>query len=288
MQVIKQSVERIPTPYEALHQDSYGTIEISHISSEGDTRWKGIRRRYHTLEKIKDEFVEKYDNENIYFSMNRFKVTSRRQENLLEITSLWSDIDYYKTDYTKEQVIGQIEIMIEDREIPRPTFIVDSGRGIYLIWKIQRVPKEALMRWKRIMEYFQEKLEYLGADARCIEPSRILRMNGSIHQGTKKVVSTIEYTGNIYTLHNLAKEFSYALPYSKPNVTTKTKRTKTYKPYYHNRNVLYLQNQYKVYQARIQDLSKLAELREYNVRGTRELMYFWFGIGNIVPQKTKI
>lgn len=51
-----------------------------------------------------------------------------------------------------------------NKTIPRPTFIVDSGRGLYLEWKINAVPSMALPLWKAVQEYLYRVLKPYGAD----------------------------------------------------------------------------------------------------------------------------
>lgn len=51
-----------------------------------------------------------------------------------------------------------------NKTILRPTFIVDSGRGLYLEWKINAVPSMALPLWKAVQEYLYRVLKPYGAD----------------------------------------------------------------------------------------------------------------------------
>ena len=67
-----------------------------------------------------------------YVSMNTFFIPQRRAIRARHIHSLYLDIDYYKTPYTKEQVIEAVEWLVKNEEIPLPTLIAHSGRGIYL------------------------------------------------------------------------------------------------------------------------------------------------------------
>ena len=40
-----------------------------------------------------------------------------------------------------------------NQSIPIPNYVIDSGRGMYLIWLINKVPSQALALWKAIQEY---------------------------------------------------------------------------------------------------------------------------------------
>lgn len=279
MEALKKN-SAVPSLFDTIHGDSKGIVEIVNFNTFG--RVDKINRQYGTLVRhyYEDMFMKHLDKD-LYFSLNSFSKLNRRQENLLELKALWSDLDYYKTKYTKNQVLYAIEDMVHNNELPQPTFIVDSGRGIYLIWKIARTPPQALERWRNIMLYIHNKLIDYGADRACVEPSRVLRLDGSINSKSKKSVEVINYTGAIYNLYTLNKDY-LSLPQRKieePLRTTTNKpinRTKNKKYRTNGKNVLYLHNQYKTYLSRLQDIETLCLLRNYEIEKyhCRELILF--------------
>lgn len=276
------SIEDI-SPFHEIHQSSKGMIELCHLQKNSiPTKWHGIHRRYGTLVRhYIEQLAADHNNESIYYSMNTFKSYKRNKENLLELKALYLDVDCYTKGYTQEQTIAYVEDLVKQNKIPSPTFTVDSGRGLYLIWKIHMAPPQALPRWKKLMDYFYEQLKEYGADPKCLEPARILRLNGTVHEETKKVVRTISYVPITYNLYNLRNDYLQPLqrlnnPISIANPKNKINTNKSKYRFTKSNNVLYLQNQYKTYQARIQDLYKLAELREYSLKKyhCREMMCF--------------
>lgn len=267
--------------FHELHRTSKATIQIAHINRELSI-WDGVVRRYDTICKhYLPTLIKKYGNTDLYYSLNTFKGCSRKQENLVYINALYIDIDYYKENLSKEYVLGYIFDLVDQEKMPMPTYLTDSGRGMYAIWKIQGVPKEALNKWRMCMQYLYKLLEPIGADPSCVEPSRIFRLDGSYHSGAKKIVHTVRYSEIPYTLYNFSKQYLSAVPKPTeiPKVKTKAKPklgNRSIFGYNGNKQVLYLYNQYKVYEDRIQDLYKLAELREYDMKAyhCRELMIF--------------
>ncbi|MGL5691408.1 MAG: hypothetical protein ACRDD8_11405 [Bacteroidales bacterium] len=267
--------------FHELHRNSKATIQIAHIN-RGEAQWDGVVRRYETIcKKYLPTLAEKYDNTDLYYSLNTFKHCSRKQENLVYLNALYIDIDYYKNNLSQEYVLGYIHNLVDQNQMPMPTFIVDSGRGLYAIWQIQGVPKQALQKWRRCMKYLYNLLEPVGADPACVEPTRIFRLNGSYHSQAKKIVQTISYVGTTHSLYHFEKEYLAAVPKpledprGKPKAKPKLGNRSTF-GYKGNKEILYLYNQYKVYEDRIQDLYKLAELRDYDLKPyhCRELMLF--------------
>ncbi len=274
---------------ECLHHDSAATVEVSHINKQADRKKEKsffyITRQYKTLiqQKYIDNLQTEHANTDMYFSLNTFRHCKRNQENLHELKALYLDIDYYNKNLTQAEVLEHLSKQVQHKKIPNPSYIVDSGRGLYYIWKINNTPPQALMRWLSMMKKLCALFEEVGADRSCVDSARIFRMTGSIHSQNKKTVRIIGGSHTTYNLNSLYKEYFEALPYeqeekNKPKVKNNTKR----KPkYYKKNNLLYLHNQYKTYQARLQDLEKLTELREYNLapyqcrESTIFLMRYW-------------
>lgn len=85
------------------------------------------------------------------------------------------------------------------KSIPMPNFMIDSGRGLYLIWRIKAVPAQALPLWKAIEEYLYNNLKILGADRKALDPTRILRVAGTINTNSNTRVQIIESYDYSYT-----------------------------------------------------------------------------------------
>ena len=122
-----------------VHRDSEGWITKARISNEGYKQW-----HYKRLKLIQLEF----DEDNTYITLNTFYKTYRRLECLKELNALFIDLDIYKTGFTKEQILINLNENYFGISIPIPNFVVDSGRGLYLIWLIKKVPSMALPLWK--------------------------------------------------------------------------------------------------------------------------------------------
>lgn len=237
-----------------IHSDSKGWITRSVIDDNGYKQW------HYKYAQLKDlEFT----GENIYITLNTFYKPCRRLENVKELNCLYIDLDYYKTGKVRSQILMDLEENYFNKKIPIPNYVLDSGRGLYLIWRINKVPSQALPLWKAVQDYFYNQLKSLGADRQALDSTRILRVPNSINSKSNTVVSVIEQYDYVYDLREIQNNF---LPTLKPKEKKKGRPSKI--------NFIYRER--SLYYARIQDIIKLCELREYDLKGHREVILFLY------------
>ena len=250
-----QAIKKNKVEYiDRVHGNSKGWITRSCIDENGYSQW-----HYKYLELKETDLT----GENIYITLNTFYKPCRRLECIKELNFVYIDLDYYKTKYTKEQVIMNLESNYFNKIIPATNYIIDSGRGLALLWNINKVPSQALPLWKAIQEYLYHQLKEFGADRQALDATRVLRVPGSINSKSKTVVSIIDEYDYIYDLREIQKEF---LPELKPTEKKKGRPKK----------INYIYRERSLYYARIQDITKLCELREYDLRGHREIILFLY------------
>lgn len=117
------------------------------------------------------------------------------------------DLDIYNTKFTKEQILMDLEKNYYGSKIPIPSFVVDSGRGLYLIWLISFVPYKALALWKAIEEYLYKTLKEFGADKKALDCTRILSIPGTINSKSGTKVKIIDFYEYRYDFMEIEKEF---------------------------------------------------------------------------------
>ena len=250
-----QAIKKNKVEYiDRVHGNSKGWITRSCIDENGYSQW---HYKYAELREVD------LTGENIYITLNTFFKPYRRLECIKELNALFIDLDYYKTKFTKEQIIMNLEGNYFNKIIPATNYILDSGRGLALIWLINKVPSQALPLWKAIVEYLYNQLKEFGADRQALDATRILRVPGSINSKSKTVVSIIDEYDYIYDLREIQKEF---LPELKPKEKRKGRPKK----------INYVYRERSLYYARIHDITKLCELREYDLRGHREIILFLY------------
>ena len=249
---IEESIEYIDT----LHGESKGWITKAEISKSREfNQW-----HYYIDDLLKQDF----NREDVYISMSTFYKPMRRIETIKELTCNFIDLDTYKTGFTKTQILMNLEENYFNKTIPRPNLILDSGRGLALIWSIEKVPHMALPLWKAVQEYLYSQLKEFGADRKALDATRILRVAGSINSKSGTRVTILEKYDYKYTLREIQGEF---LPDLDENRQKKKGRPK---------KVVYIHRERSLYQGRILDLVKLCELRNYDVKGQREIILFLY------------
>lgn len=239
---------------DTLHSDSKGWI----TKAEMNCGYKQWHYKYQEL------IAQDFEKENLYISLNTFYSTYRRIEYLKELKAQFIDLDIYKTGLTKEQILMNLEVDHFNKSIPRPNLIIDSGRGLYLIWLINSVPSKALPLWKSVEEYLYSVLKPFGADRQALDPTRVLRVPGSINSKSNTKVEVIEQYEYLYDLREIQNEF---LPELDENRTKKRGRPS---------KKVFIHRERSLYYARIQDIIKLCELREYDLESHRELILFLY------------
>ena len=254
---------------QALRQEKYSELisylDILHSTSKGWITRAEINCGYKQWHyKYNDLLGQDFNKENVFMSLNTFYSTFRRLEYLKELKAQFIDLDTYKTGFTKEQILMNLEENYFNQSIPRPNFIVDSGRGLYLIWLLNSVPSKALPLWKAIEEYLYSVLKPFGADRQALDPTRVLRVPGSINSKSNTTVKVIEQYNYIYDLREIQKEFLPELEERKANKKGRPSKT------------VFIHRERSLYYARIQDIIKLCELREYDLKGNRELVLFLY------------
>ncbi|HBF7390209.1 TPA: DNA-binding response regulator [Clostridioides difficile] len=249
---IDESIEYI----DRLHGECKGWITKAEISKLKEfSQW-------HYL--VEDLLKQDFDKEDVYISMNTFYKPVRRIETIKELTCNFIDLDTYNTKFTNTQILMNLEANYFNKLIPIPNLIIGSGRGLTLMWLIQRVPYMALPLWKAIQEYLYIQLKEFGADIKALDATRILRVPGSINSKSGTRVKILEKYDYVYTLREIQREF---LPDLDENRTQKKGRPK---------KVVYIHRERSLYQGRILDLVKLCELRNYDMKGYREIILFLY------------
>ena len=238
-----------------IHGDSKGWITKAKICDKEYKQW-----HY----KYKDLIELKFDEDNVYITLNTFYKTYRRIECIKELNALFIDLDIYKTGFTKEQILINLNENYFKQSMPIPNFIIDSGRGLYLIWLIKKVPSMALPLWKAVEEYFYKTLKEFGADRQALDATRILRVPGSFNSKTHTEVKIIDNYDYLYDLREIQSEY---MPELSEKALVRRGRPK---------KVKYIFRERSLYYARIMDIIKLCELREYDLKGHRELILFLY------------
>jgi len=131
-----------------------------------------------------------------WLTQNSFHKPNRKTANLKALHNSYVDLDYYKVDQYKrsspDAMLTRALRIIEDAKIPLPNVIVDSGRGLQLKWCYPKpIREEALPRWRRVQLQLISLLAPLGADTTCKDPSRVLRLVGTLNSKSRSMTTVL-------------------------------------------------------------------------------------------------
>lgn len=156
-----------------------------------------------------------------YVSQAVFKRPNRRKENLQSIALLYLDIDFPRTDshggrrrgapVNDAAHLARVLAQLDKVGVPRPSYVLASGRGLHLKWLTDILPAKAASRWSACMRHLCDLLKALGADANALDTSRILRAVGSrntrAHREVRELWSNRDPAGGIrvYRFDKLAR-----------------------------------------------------------------------------------
>lgn len=148
--------------------------------------------------------------ENIYYTPNVYKQWSKgkTKDNVTILNCLWADVD--EDDLTAEQLEEKIAL----KGLPAPSFVIHTGHGYHIIWKLRpflilkKDTQYFRKKWKRIIDYISEDL---NADKNAITEEKYLRLpftvNNKRNSKTVCMSSIVKYTPeNTYNIYDFYKE----------------------------------------------------------------------------------
>lgn len=120
-----------------------------------------------------------------WISQAEFTQPNRRLVHLLRIPLCFVDLDTYKTPFKEaspEAMYKRVWGYCLDEDLPVPSLILFSGRGLQVKWLLERpLPRAALPRWNAVQKHLVTGLELFGADSGAKDASRVLRLVDTIN-----------------------------------------------------------------------------------------------------------
>lgn len=213
--------------------------------------------------------------DNMYMSMNPIRFLKdengkyqikRDKAHVAALRWLYVDLDTYKTELNNTQILMCLQEEYFDHLMPHPSLIIDSGRGMYLLWHINENIL-AYNRWIRVQKYLQETLQDFGADGAVVSDSaRVFRCIGSINPKSNRIVSIIDSRNYQYTLYEIMQEYMY------DNISPNTSNYQISKP----AGSVPFNPYYKQLKARLEDLETLLlKHRDFEGSGRENILFLY-------------
>ena len=131
-----------------------------------------------------------------WISQGEFFKRDRKVVNLSRMQVAFVDLDTYKAARFKniqlEAQLGQLLTFCYDKQIPEPSFIVFSGRGLQVKWLFSApVPAAALPRWAAVQRALNNLLADFGADPQAMDAARVLRLDGTVSSRSGEIIRVV-------------------------------------------------------------------------------------------------
>lgn len=129
-----------------------------------------------------------------YVSLNEFR-SWRTNDQVVCLKNAFVDIDCHgPTDPTPAVALATALETLERLQLPLPQIRTMTGRGVQLIWNLQRVgiPKAApsstaLVRWRLLQQHLATLVGGRLADQAVSDPARVVRLAGTVNVATGTV-----------------------------------------------------------------------------------------------------
>lgn len=202
---------------------------------------------------------------------------TRAWSNLSCLANCFVDLDTYKVPELAGMDKAAIlqRILTDHPDMPRPTMYADSGRGMYLVWTFATTkPVSFAPAWQVIENNLVELLLPYGADPKCRDASRVLRLSATENSKTLTLAG-YEQIGEPVRFEDLQR-FSNALTKAKKRTHqgNQTARVLSFNAGFATAN----KNVFTLAACRMQDIRKLAELRGGRLTDLRKTALFAYAM----------
>jgi len=128
----------------------------------------------------------------------RLRAAYRDSEGIARLNCCFVDIDYYKIGLSPGNVIGQIYDLQNEGKIPPPTYLKDSGQGLWAVWLLgieDRHYREHWEQWRAIQAQLHCMFANAGSDPQVqSDIARLTRIVGSKNTKANRRANMVIFT----------------------------------------------------------------------------------------------
>ena len=165
------------------------------------------KHRIHYLNTLKEQEID------VYGSVNEFSMAKRSEATIVKLNKLMCDLDCHEGGFNEWVTLEVLRADFFGSQVPYPSEVVNSGRGLHLYWYLEDEGRESLAKWKTVQQIILNSLAPISeqtscnVDFKCIDPSRVLRVEGTWNTKSKSPCRLIEKTNLTYTLDDILECF---------------------------------------------------------------------------------
>ncbi len=152
-----------------------------------------------------------------FSSLSNLPIYSRKAERLRWLNAVILDVDIYNTQGRLgfNEMLDVFVTEIGRNDLPWPSFICSSGRGLWGLWLLRdhanQTPVPAFRErreiYQRVNKELVRRFAHLGADPAAVDPSRVMRIPGSINTDAAPECNVVQFfrlSNEAHTLPGLA------------------------------------------------------------------------------------
>jgi hypothetical protein len=183
------------------------------------TKWPSIAEHLHSDAYFSINSTYKQERCTKIAPMTGLPMYSRRAEQLRWLNCVVLDVDIYKIhpNCRRAEALEAFLAEITRNDVPQPSVVCFSGRGVWGLWVLRDdknlstpVPAFTDKRdvYQRVNEALAKHFACIGADAQCTDPSRVMRVPGSVNTSAtteNPIVEFLRLGDDAHTLPELAE-----------------------------------------------------------------------------------
>jgi len=252
--------------------DRCGFFALCHKQDKGN-----LVQRSYRLDLMPDVIRAVDPTRDTYLSQAEFVRPNRRVVNLKQVGLAFLDLDIYRSVYqhhAPEQACGLLIDYCRDNNIPIPSAVLCSGRGLYAKWFLSSpLPPQALPRWLAVQRHLADSLRGFGADKGALDASRILRLQGTVNTKNGQICRVLWPLATEPCRYDFEALAADVLPIQR-DVLRQKKKSQLQAVRGGNKNGLRGFSPLRLWWDRLADVRKLAQIRGGVKEGQRDLFLF--------------
>lgn len=155
------------------------------------------------------------NSEDCYFTVNSFWNTKKQSIDVRHLNCFVLDFDFYNiTKYKELQPIDFYNNVLKKKLLFKPTAVVDSGRGLYVLYAFKHCSYHLSKLYKSITKAFLKKYERYGLDAKAMNITQVIRIPGTFNTHSFRDVEILEFNDTNYCI----QDFTSILPHTTEEV----------------------------------------------------------------------
>lgn len=223
---------------------------------------------------------------NYYMTHNGFTSCCRKAEGVRQLNALFFDLDCHdrpaaETRSIVKKAIATLRAAVHHNDLPHPTMLIDSGRGVQLFYVLERsIPcqishKTSYEKSLWLFQHVQKGLANIlhtvlagvagiSVDRATFDVSRVSRIPGTFNTKAGRFATLVNHADNFYSLSDLGRFVAQKQAASEAPLRKSFARSATVLSYQ------------PLMMSRLGKLMELQKHRQFDCSGTRELMSFVF------------